>query len=195
MADLRALQDFAQSHGFGLTAPLRNAQVTVLAENWLPEVFFHEDERFHPISLDEVFSMVVELFATLPAGAQEEWRVSKVVRDPAGPTGVTRAFDPPVVHVPDGLVSVQNAVALASGVLSENRPARDALELPEVDADARVTHGASFVRSAQFFGATQTAGGGAVASTGDPFLPRATREESELAMQVRRSSATIFDVD
>ena len=104
MADLETLRQFAADHDFGLTAPLTHRQVVRLAEYWLPEMRFHWDERFHPVTLDDIFAMVEEPFADLPPEAQDAWRVGKFVR--SGDTGVTRTFDPPVVHVPDGAVPV-----------------------------------------------------------------------------------------
>ena len=76
-----------------------------LAEYWLPEMRFYWDERFHPVTLDDIFAMVEDGFAGLPPAAKDEWRVTKFVR--TGPSsGAFRAFDPPVVHVPDGTVQV-----------------------------------------------------------------------------------------
>jgi hypothetical protein len=175
VANLQGLQDFAASQGFNLTNPLDHEQVVRLAENWLPRVFFYEEEKFHPISLDEVVSMVENLFDQLPASAQDEWRVSKLVRTAANTgDGELRAFDPPVVYIPDGFVEVEGSAIPAVRVLNDGSSTEEALEHPDVDDDAVITHGASFRRSNQFFGATQTLSGGAVASAGDPFRPRKT---------------------
>ena len=102
MADLEGLQRFAAEHGFGLTAPLNHAQARRLAEYWLPEMRFYWDERFHPVTLDDIFDMVEDGFAALDPVERDAWRVAKFVRSGSG--GVDRAFDPPVVHVPDGIV-------------------------------------------------------------------------------------------
>jgi hypothetical protein len=75
MADLAALQQFAADNGFGLTAPLNHARVVRLAEYWLPEMRFYWDERFHPVTLDDIFAMVEDGFARLPPEAQDTWRV------------------------------------------------------------------------------------------------------------------------
>jgi hypothetical protein len=143
--------------------------VEELVQYWLPEIRFHQKEKFHPISLEAVFTMVQDVFATLPESAREEWRVQKFVR--AGPiAGEVVPFDPPVVYAPDGLVGNRPAVR----VLAQGSSAIQALELPEVGSSARVTHGASFRRSDQFFGARITFGDGNVPSAGDPFRPRAS---------------------
>ncbi len=172
MANLPALQQFAATHGFGLTAPLRHAQVRRLAQYWLPQMRFYWDERFHPVALDDIFAMVEDQFAAMPPAAQDAFRVNKMVR--TGPlTGEVRGFDPPVVHVPDGAVQQGNIFVPAVRVLNEGTPAREALSLPEVASSAMVTHGASFRASDQFFGPLVTLSGGNTAVAGDPFLPRA----------------------
>ena len=89
MADLQGLRGFADEHDFGLTAPLTNAQVRRLAEYWLPQMRFHWDERFHPVTLDDMFGMVEGTFAALPPEAQESWRVGVRVRE--GTDAVVRA--------------------------------------------------------------------------------------------------------
>lgn len=172
MADLQKLQVFAEENDFGLTSPLDHVQVSVLAEYWFPEIRFFESEKFHPISLDEMISMVEDLFAGLPATAQEESRVNKFIRRGAG-TGALRAFDPPVVHVPDGVVQAGQILLPAVRVLNEGSSASEALADSAVDTDAVITHGASFKSSNQFFGATATFAGTPEAVAGDPFVPRA----------------------
>ena len=88
MADLARLQQFAEEHGFGLTAPLSHKQVDELARYWLPEMFFHWDERFHPITLDDMFAMVDARFEALVPEARDEWRLTMMTRD--GLLGVPR---------------------------------------------------------------------------------------------------------
>jgi hypothetical protein len=178
VADLQKLQVFAQTHFLGLTNPLEHKDVVKLAEYWFPDTRFFEKEKFYPISLDETFSMVEDLFAGLPATAQEASRVNKFVREGAN-TATLRAFDPPVVHVPDGFVVQPGQVFRpVVRVLNEGSSAIEALA--DLDAGPTavvtpvVTHGASFTRSNQFFGATTTFAGGAEAAPGDPFVPRAT---------------------
>lgn len=176
MADLQALQQFAADNGFDLTRPLTHAQVGLLARYWAPEMRFHEDERFHPIALDEVVSMVETLFTALPEQARERLRVPVTVRRDAQ-TAEVRVFDPPVVRVSDGVVvrSVpQSQVIPVSRVLTDGAPVFDALALPEVGDGAVLTHGANFTRALEFFGANETFAGGTVGVPGDPFVPRAT---------------------
>lgn len=173
MADLQGLQIFAEEHGFDLTRPLTHEQVEQLAKYWFPEMRFYQKEKFHPISLDEDFSMVECLFNSLPPNAQDEWRVNLfAVTDTNGLT--LRAFDPPVVHIPAGVIQVAGQTIFLVRVLNDGTPARDALSDPAAAGSAVITHGASFTRSNLFFGATTTVKGGAEASAGDPFLPRAT---------------------
>lgn len=176
MADLPALQRFASDQSFDLTKPLNHEDhVGKLAAHWLPEMRFHEDEWFHPISLEEALSMVANLFAQLPETARAAWRVPKLVR--TGPTtGVTIPFDPPVVHVPDGVVPQGNLFLPAFKILTDGVSARDALVLPEVDSSAVITHGANVDRSRQFFGSKTTFSGGTGSAPGDPFVPRADEE-------------------
>jgi hypothetical protein len=172
VADIQRLQDFAAANGFDLTRPLRHEQVVRLIENWLPRMMFYEDERFHPISLDEVFSMVDETFAALPEAAKDTWRLTRAVRTGTN-TFETRTFDPPMVYEPaplvlgDGLV-VNSIIPLDSGPTAEN-----ALVLPAADGSTVVSHGATFRRANMFFGPLTTVSGTNTASPGDPFLPRA----------------------
>lgn len=183
MADLQELQRFADEHGFGLTAPLSHQQVVDFAEAWLPEMRFHWKERFFPVRLDDIFSMVEDEFATLNPVEQNTFRVAKLVRE--GTVGVARSFVPPVVHVPDGFVVVPGGQTTQAvpvvRILNDGTPARDALGLREVGGDAVVTHGASFERSGKFFGPTTTVLGNGNSSEGDPFLPRASEPDPDPA--------------
>jgi hypothetical protein len=179
MANLQRLQEFAKEHNFGLTAPLVHNQVVSLAKQWLPQIFFFEQEKFHPISLGEMNSMVKNLFDHLPNNAQNAWRVNLFVRTGEN-SGADRAFDPPVVHVPDGSIfqpggnpNAPTTIRSVLRVLNDGISIEEALEHPDADADAVITHGASFRRANQFFGAQKTVSGGEVAVAGDPFRPRA----------------------
>ncbi len=174
MADLPGLRDFAASQGLDLTAPLSHAEVVSLAEHWLPEVRFFEDERFHPISLDAVIGMVEDHFGQLEQlGAEDDWRVEALVRADGSSLAEIGVFDPPVVHVPDGTANIGLVGLPVVRVLSDETSAREALGHPDVDGDAVITHGASFRRSMQFFGATESLSGAPQANAGDPFVPRA----------------------
>ena len=197
MADIPRLQEFATENGFGLTSPLTHAQVVTLAEHWFPEMRFYEAEKFHPISMDENFTMIDDLFGTLPNSAQQEWLVSKFVRD-TDSTGVTQTFEPPIVSVPDGVVveqsGQQSVVRPVVRVISEGASAREGLGDEAVNSDAVVTHGASFRRSDQFFGGIATLGGGAQASAGDPFAPRAKGEDGSPRITVMGSLLNLFEL-
>jgi hypothetical protein len=183
MADLRALQEFAAENGFDLTRPLTHAQADLLAQYWAPDMRFHEDERFHPIALDEVVSMVETHFAVLPEQARATLRVPVTVRRDAQ-TAEVRMFDPPVVRVPDGVVpgnAPSNQVIPVARVLTDGRPVPDAMALPEVGDATVLTHGANVDRANAFFGASQTFSGGSVGLPGDPFVPRARESAAEAA--------------
>ena len=198
MANIPRLQEFATNNSFGLTRPLTHAQVVTLAEHWFPLMFFYEEEKFHAISMDEDFTMIDDLFGALPASAQQEWLVSAFVKE-SELTGVTRTFEPPVVLVPDGVVFVPGSGGppLPRGVvrvISEGTSAREGLGDPDVDSDAVVTHGASFTRSNQFFGGIATIAGGAEASPGDPFLPRAKGEDDRPQITAMASLLNLFEL-
>ena len=75
MADLQKLRDFAADNDFGLTVPLTARQARELAEYWLPDLNFHEDERFHPIALSDRFDMVESHLASMPPATRDQWRV------------------------------------------------------------------------------------------------------------------------
>lgn len=193
MADLRRLQRIAEENGFGLTRPLTHEQVVRLAEHWFPEMRFHELERFHPVSLDEIISMAEGGFAALPPTEQENFRVRLRVR--GGEFGFTsRDFDPPVVHAPDGTVQLGNLTIPVRRALDETVPTADALADAEADGDAVVTHGASFARADKFFGPERTLSGGGAAAPDDPFLPRAAGEDGRPRVTVVASLMNLIDL-
>ena len=137
--------------------------------------------------------MIDDLFGALPASAQQEWLVRAFVKR-ATLTGVTRTFEPPVVLVPDGFVVGQPLPRAVVRVISEGPSAREGLADPDVDGDAVVTHGASFRRSNQFFGGMTTIAGGAEASKGDPFVPRAKGEDDRPQITVMASLLNLFEL-
>lgn len=196
MANILKLQEFASQNNLGLTSPLTHEQVVALAEHWFPRMFFFEKEKFHPISLEENFTMIDELFQVLPASAQQTFMVRAIVRD--GAAGVFRTFQPPVVTVPDGIVQIivngQLTPVPARRMVREGTAAREALADPDVDGDAIVAYGASFTRSNQFFGGMTTIAGGAEASPGDPFVPRATGPDDRPQITVMASLLNLFEL-
>ena len=185
MADLRTLQQFAADHGFGLTAPLTHAQVVRLAEYWLPEMRFHWDERFHPVTLDDIFAMVEDALRRAAAGGAGRsggWRSSSAPgderRDPGvRPAGRPRPRRTVPVPGPQGGTQFRKVVR----VLNEGTPgARRTAGCPRSATDAIVTHGASFGRSNQFFGPLTTLSAATTPrSAGDPFMPRADEPDPE----------------
>ena len=62
MADLDDLTSFALERGLDLTNPLTHEQVEALAEAWVPEIRFHEDERFHPVDVAATFTVPPPIF-------------------------------------------------------------------------------------------------------------------------------------
>ena len=183
MADLQALQQFAADNGFDLTRPLTHAQADLLARYWAPDMRFHEDERFHPIALDEVVSMVETHFAALPEQARAQLRVPVTVRRDAQ-TAEVRTFDPPIVRVPDGVVlgnAPPNQIVAVARVLTDGTSVPDAMALPEVGDAAVLTHGANFGRANAFFGASQTFSGGSVGLPGDPFVMEGLSRQALIA--------------
>jgi hypothetical protein len=134
VADLQRLRAFADANNFDLTRPLLRDQVKLFAEAWRPRMFFYEKEKFFPISLDDAITMVETHFATLTPVKQNDFKVTKFVRNGSG--GEFLPFIPPVVHVPDGFVPFANTLLPAVRVLTEGRSAREAFALPEVDGDA-----------------------------------------------------------
>jgi len=199
VADLETLKEFAANNNFGLTSPLTHDQVKLLAEHWLPEMRFYEEEKFHPIAMDEIFTSVDSLFGSLPEPAQEEWLVKKFVRHD-DLTGEFRTFDPPAVYVPDGFVFQPQVGQPAPSpvpvvrIINEGTSARDGLEELAVGKSAVVTHGGSFKSSNQFFGGFITVAGGAEAAPGDPFLPRVTGPDGRPVISVMASLLNLFEL-
>ena len=172
--DLDALQTFANNNDFGVTQPLTHAQVSALAEHWLPQIRFHHDERYHPISLQQAIEMVVSDFGAMSEPTRASFRVRKLVK--SGSTATAEFFDPPLVTAPDGpapLASSPGIFVSTVQVLTDGATPLEALGAAKVGKDARVTHGGSERRSRRFFGAAATVGGSDVPAPGDPLVPRA----------------------
>jgi hypothetical protein len=175
MTDLQGLRDFAAQHEFGLTYPLTHAQVEILATYWQPDVAFHPDERYRPISLDERIDVVEIPFGGMPEAEQSLWRISKFVRI-SDNEGRVREFDPSIVHVPDGAVSPvgePERIDAAVCVINDGSPVRAAFDDPTVDEDAVFTRGVSAARARKFFRAERTLAGEEAGKPGNGLLPRA----------------------
>jgi hypothetical protein len=178
MTDLAALQQFARDNGFGITAPLTHQQVEAFSQFWTPNMHFHWDEMFHPISLAQTLDAVTEGFAQLPEPARNASRVAITLRANAT-TAVSKLFDPPVVYKSDGIVQAGNQLLPVSKVLSDGLSPRDAMALLAVDADTIISHGANFSRATQFFGPERTVSGNQNAAPGDPHVPRITAPDPD----------------
>jgi hypothetical protein len=179
MADLHKLQVFAESHGFDLTSPLKHSQVEALANEWLPRLFFFEAEKFHPISLDEMISMVKQRFSQLSENKKEDRRLHFPVQG-AG----FRSFDPPVVF--------ERGIPFFH-VLSHGTSAEEGLGRLDADTDTIITHGANFDSSDEFFGGQTTVLGGDVRA-GNPFLPRAKDGHGEPHFTVLASYKNLLEL-
>ena len=174
MADLPKLRDFAADNDFGLTAPLTAKQARELAEYWLPDLNFHEDERFHPITLSDRFDMVESHLASMTPTAREQWRVGVRQRgvDPNGQEiAEVVLHDPPLIFVPDGTVGGPGPKVRR--VLADGAATRAAMAGADIDGDAFFTSGASFTYANEHFGATDLLQGGNTAVPGNPWIPRA----------------------
>lgn len=161
MPDLEALTSFATARRHNLTGPLAHQQVLELAEAWIPEVRFHQRERHHPVDLADLVEIPNAVFAGLSEAEKEEFRIS--VKLDAFPLPVIEAFDPPVVHVPNGAVRR----VLASGADTE-----DAFDDLDLGQNGVFTYGPNRKSARKFFGSNEVASGAATPSAGDPRLPR-----------------------
>jgi len=175
MPDLNALEAFATERRHNLTGPVRHDQVVALADAWLPEIRFHEGERFHPVDLPALLEIPDTVFAGLPEGAKDELRVAVATQIlPNGQLLIER-FDPPVVHVPNGIVRQ---------VLASGAAATDALDELELGRSGVFTYGARLGAAREFFGASVTVAGVGEPAPGDPRAPRhlPLRVRAELRM-------------
>src|SRR3954466_9628129 len=61
MADIQALRTFVgkelNAGTWKLTGPLTHDEIRILATQWMPELRFHEDEHFHPISYKDLLRL------------------------------------------------------------------------------------------------------------------------------------------
>jgi hypothetical protein len=161
MTDIRANARRARELEFNLTGEFSHQQAVQLAELWLPEIRFHEEERFHPVDLEQLFKAPVEVFEGLPPPAREAFLIT--VSGPAG----DRHFTPPVVR--NG-----STVLLHGGEIDQDlQTTPDGTEklLDGVDENTLYSHGKSLTRSTEFFGASDTVSGNTVPQPGDPRVP------------------------
>jgi hypothetical protein len=197
MADIPRLQQFATENDLGLTSPLTHESVAKLAKHWFPDMFFYEAEKFYPIAMDEMFTMIDDSFGALPTSAKEELLVNLFVRE-TDSTGVRQPFEPPVVLVPDGFIVEQTGQSVVAKsvvrVISAGVSARDGLGDEAVDDDAVVTHGARFSSSDQFFGGFETLADTPQPGPGNPFEPRAKGEDGNPRITVMGSLLNLFEL-
>lgn len=147
---------------FNLTGGMTHEDVQLLAEEWLPEIRFHEDERFHPIDLKRLFKIPPAVMDGLPTSAQQPLLIS--VDGPTGPQN----FFPPIVRN-------YSTVLLHGGQIERNldfTPEGPERLDKDVSEDTIYSHGAGLDRSKQFFGASTTVTGNPEPGPGDPRVPR-----------------------
>ncbi|HEU0309883.1 MAG TPA: hypothetical protein VFR36_01505 [Sphingomicrobium sp.] len=149
--------------GFNLTANLRHADVKALAEEWFPKIRFHYKERFHPIDLKTLFTAPKELFDGLTEPARDALRITI-----SGPLGEQR-YNPPVVRngsdvrIHGGNINVDPTIP-GDGT--------EPMGEPPIDKETIYSHGDSYERSKQLFGASDTMSGLPDPVAGDPRAPR-----------------------
>jgi hypothetical protein len=163
MTDLTENATRARELEFNLTGQLSHEQVMQLAELWLPEIRFHEEERFHPIDLERLFKVPVAVLAGLPAAARDAFLITV-----SGPVG-DQHFEPPVVRT-------GSTVLLHGGEINKELDAPPGMDGTEklmdgVDQDTVYSHGKSLTSSIEFFGASDTFTGNTVPQPGDPRVP------------------------
>jgi hypothetical protein len=88
MTRIDFIRRFALDERYGVTGPLTHNEVKLLASHWLPELLFHEEERFHPIA----FRDLLHLARDMPSAA--DWLDGQ---DPASPTVPALQWPPPVI--------------------------------------------------------------------------------------------------
>lgn len=190
MPDLEALERFASDHHHNLTGALLHSQVVTLAEAWLPEIRFHERERFHPLDLPALVEIPAEVFTGLPEPARDAFRIAvRTGTLPAGQPRIER-FDPPVIHVP------------ASGgrrVLASGADAADTFDDTELDERGVFTYGARLEAAREFFGASTTVAGAGEPAPGDPRRPRhlpiVVRAELRMLLETLKHELELDELD
>jgi hypothetical protein len=162
MTSITANAARAQELLFNLTGGMTHDQVSQLAADWLPEIRFHEDERFHPVDLERLFKVPPAVMDGLPPSAQEAFMITV-----SGATGDVRFF-PPIVRNGSTVVLHGREIDQRLDVTPDGTERL----MEDVDFDTVYTHGAGLDRSSQFFGASTTVSGNPNPGPGDPRIPR-----------------------
>ncbi len=144
MPNVNNLSTLAIQLGLNFTGPIEHAKIIELAQAWLPGVNFHEDERFHSIDLEELYTVPADDFAGFNDLEQQDFAIDN--------DGLL--FSPPVVLV-NGDVRGQGATV------------KDALLEEDVHKDAVYTHGGNLRAAEKFFGSETL-----VPGPGNPRRPR-----------------------
>ena len=149
---------------FNLTGTLPDDKVRQLAEDWLPEIRFHEEERFHPVGLERLFKIPPLVLAGLPPAAREAFLIAV-----SGTVG-EQHFMPPVVRNGSTVILHGGDIDTTLDVSLDGTQAL--VERGDVGRDTVYTHGGSLDRSLEFFGASDTVSGNTIPQPGDPRVPR-----------------------
>lgn len=160
MADLDDLTAFARTRSLDLTKPLSHQQVVNLADAWIPEIRFHELERFHPVDVSAMLTVPPSLFEEMSEEEKQDFRVRVTVGLGQNNQPIYQFFDPPVVRRG---AQVVGAGPQALGALDE---------LEQLGDEPVYSHGGNTSSARRFFGASTAVSGAANPSPGDPREPR-----------------------
>ncbi|WP_171101935.1 hypothetical protein [Ruegeria sp. HKCCD7255] len=171
MTDLAKLRRLAQMAQVNFTGPLSHQTVSRLAQHWLPDVNFHEDERFHSIDLFDLYKLPPEVFE-LEFQQREREEYSFVEN------GVSR--------VPPRLRTRTGETSFGTDVLRD-------LARPEFGPATVYSHGTDLEFSEKFFGSETHLPGVA-----NPAMPRhelKARAEFRMLLDTLKSDLALRDLD
>lgn len=166
--------DFASQNNFNLTGSLSNDQVKTLAQAWLPQIRFHEKDKYHPISLSDYFTIPGSRFDNLSEEEKKKYKFTIAV-DNSGVV-IYEEFTPAVLKV-DGPVRAvpgingNTAYVRTNKVLSSGSQILSELLNDEVGEGAEISQGNGAQGAEFFFGAKATLGGNSDPTDTDPFEP------------------------
>ncbi|WP_420460384.1 hypothetical protein [Neolewinella sp.] len=167
--------DFAAESKFNLTGSLSHEQVELLAKAWLPEIRFHEKEKYHPISLNDYFVLPGSGFAARPQNEQDKYKFT--VRVGKDGLAVYEKFVPQVLKIDGPLLPLRDGAReyeyrRTQKVLSNGEQILTELFNDAINEDAEVSHGNGKTGSDFFFASTNTIKGNSTPTGEDPFQPR-----------------------